>query len=54
MNPVRFNGNLELMKYLQKELNEFWIGPPLLYRINNNNNNNIIDVSQIKDSYYLP
>lgn len=52
MKPVRFNGNLELKKYLQKELSEFWIVPPLLYRINNNNI--IIGVSQIKDSYYLP
>lgn len=52
MKPVRFNGNLELKKYLQKELSEFWIGPSLLYRINNNNI--IIDFSQIEDYYYLP
>lgn len=51
MKPVRLNGNFELKKCLQKGLSEFWIGPPLLYRINNNN---IIDGSQIKVSYYLP
>lgn len=52
MKPVRLDGNFELNKYLQKGLREFWIGPPLLYRINNKNT--IIDVSQIKDSCYLP
>lgn len=51
MKPIRLNGNLELKKYLQKGLSEFWIGSSLLYRINNNNT---IGGSQIKDSYYLP